>query len=479
MNMKRRQRMKRYAVTIIYLLSLLLPVQLHSSSLLATEGRLSEQKPPLPVFNNIEGLSTSVTELKDSRFLIPQIKSSSRMGMLVWNKLSGICVNGNDHLRYVNISTQFEKKAKPLGLFTVTEPYRLEAIKETELDSNALFALNGESLLLQCWRGGKKQPAHFMFGYGKLFSAVVTGQPRAPYDNIVFFQCPTPYRTEFFKTVWSMIFYRGLQNSWFTEATRFFAVNDHSHDNPYFCMENVTYDTGVGMYLGSNEPNVMLAWRAEVEKVILRELQNKSYNGLIQNLHTRGKPCEINCISRLKVSLLQRTEGSSKRRFVNLDQVIELASEYTKYLSIITVNSTTSFRDTLNVFNSFDILITPHGSHLTNGLFIASSAVSIIEVVATCFNLDLLKNLHSLVDYHISEGHQPVDASLKSDVIRCNEQKIFCSRLNCSLALKKKMVHSDLLVNLTILRRDIENSIEKLCDCTMTESDVAAVVQQI
>ena len=439
----------------------------------SSRKKSSERTPPLPVFNDFVDLNTSVTELQNSGFLVPQFVGSSRTGKLVWKELSGVCVNGKDHVRYLNLSSSFEQSSKAAGLFRSTQPYRLEPISATELESNGVFKLRGKSLLLQCWRGGKTQPAHFMFGYGKLFGGIAAGRPSAPYDNIVFFQCPTPYHIEFFQTVWSMIFLRGLQSTWYTKTTRFFAVNDYSRHNPYLCMESVAYDTSTGMLLGSNEPKILSAWRAEVQRVISRELQDQSHNKMRQaarrssNRHTRS--CETECISSLKVSILQRAEGSAKRRFANLDQVIKLISEYTNHLRIISVHSNMRFRDTLKNFNSFDILLTPHGSHLTNGLFIASNSTSIIEIVATCFNLDWSKNLHNFVDYRISQGHQTVDHSLNKDVVRCNHQTTLCSRENCSLRLKKKMVQSDLNVNLTILRGDIENSIENLCSCRIQD----------
>ena len=479
MNVKTRRKAARYipCITTSTICILFLLTRLRSSSrvtqTLEWYIQSPEHTPPLPTFNDVGDLSTSVKELRDDGYLVPNFIRSYSTGRLHWTELSGVCVSGEDHVRYLNLSSTFERSATAAGLFRVTEPYRLEAITEAELESNGLIKLSGKTLLLQCWRGGKTQPAHFMFGYGKLFGGIVTGQPSTPYDNVVIFQCPVPYRTEFFKTVWEMVFFRGLQKGWYTTSTRFFAANDHSDYNPYFCMESVTYDASVGMLLGSNEPKVLSAWRVEVERVISRELQERARAKIAQtvptNSHRLERSCESECISNLEVSILQREEGTAKRRFVNLDEVIELVSEYTTNLKIISVHSDMRFRDTLDAFNSFDILLTPHGSHLTNGLFITSNLTSIIEVVATCFNLDWQKNLHEFADYHISQGHQVVNDSLNKDVLRCNDQTVFCSRQNCSLKMKKKMVQSDLIVNLTVLRADIEKSIETRCSCTLKD----------
>lgn len=57
-------------------------------------------------------------------------------------------------------------------------------------------------------------------------------------------------------------------------------------------------------------------------------------------------------------------------RLLTPDSSVALAQEYTTVpVEIITVNGTTSFLDQIRIFNSFDVLITPHGSHLANGLF--------------------------------------------------------------------------------------------------------------
>ena len=149
--MKIRRRVTRYILLITCLLFLL--VRLRSS-----RKKSSERTPTLPVFNDFVDLNTSVTELQNSGFLVPQFVGSSRTGKLVWKELSGVCVNGKDHVRYLNLSSSFEQSSKAAGLFRSTQPYRLEPISATELESNGVFKLRGKKVF--CYSvGGEAKPS--------------------------------------------------------------------------------------------------------------------------------------------------------------------------------------------------------------------------------------------------------------------------------------------------------------------------------
>ena len=75
-------------------------------------------------------------------------------------------------------------------------------------------------------------------------------------------------------------------------------------------------------------------------------------------------------ITRAKIKIFQRTATLMLRKFVNLDEVVKLAQEYTtEPIEVITANATTSVQQQIDMFNGYDVLITAHGSHLANGLF--------------------------------------------------------------------------------------------------------------
>ena len=75
-------------------------------------------------------------------------------------------------------------------------------------------------------------------------------------------------------------------------------------------------------------------------------------------------------ITNARIKIFQRTGTIMLRKFVNLDEVVQLAQEYTtRPIEVLTTNATTSVQEQIEMFNDYDVLITAHGSHLANGLF--------------------------------------------------------------------------------------------------------------
>ena len=52
------------------------------------------------------------------------------------------------------------------------------------------------------------------------------------------------------------------------------------------------------------------------------------------------------------------------RGFINLPEVKSLVREYTKNVEVIAVSAETKLEEIISTFNSFDVLITPHGSQI-------------------------------------------------------------------------------------------------------------------
>jgi hypothetical protein len=104
-----------------------------------------------------------------------------------------------------------------------------------------------------------------------------------------------------------------------------------------------------------------------------------------------------------RILIFQRTATSNLRKFLNLPDVINLAQSFTTIpVQVLTVNSSTTVEDQIRAFNSFDLLITPHGSHLANGIFTASpSSKGIIEVVPFAFDRVFYSNFNA----HLGFGH--------------------------------------------------------------------------
>lgn len=186
------------------------------------------------------------------------------------------------------------------------------------------------------------------------------------------------------------------------------------------CAEKLLVEPGhVAQYLGANRPEVVGAWRAHVRarvplngsgpetglesgpgsRTVRRPAQRRRRRE--SEAAGRGGPdggpgggpsgapsgrvrrtATALCTSALRVALWQRESSSPRGRHLrNVAQIRGLVARYTTHpMMILTATSDTEFARQVANFHEFDVLITPHGSHLTNMLF-ASPAAIFIEVV--------------------------------------------------------------------------------------------------
>ena len=71
-----------------------------------------------------------------------------------------------------------------------------------------------------------------------------------------------------------------------------------------------------------------------------------------------------------RIVIFQRTGTSSPRSFTNLQEVIDFAQLYTTVpVKVVSVTEKNTIQEQIRLFNSFDIMITVHGSHLSNGIY--------------------------------------------------------------------------------------------------------------
>jgi hypothetical protein len=142
----------------------------------------------------------------------------------------------------------------------------------------------------------------------------------------------------------------------------------------------------------------------------------------------------------------------------------QLVSEFSDIpLATVSASSDTPPLDQIALFRSFDILITPHGSHLANMLFAHDHAV-FIEVAAVPFDFAPSTNGGAFAkDWILSFGHLTVRKKNGPDLLLnmsiCSER----SSPECPKSQRLKYIQSDLLVNITILRADLERATTALC----------------
>ena len=381
---------------------------------------------------------------------------------LRWFKYSNICVNHKDHFKYNSKDNHtFRENLRQLNLAKVTKPYRSSAL---EVDINGIgYALKGKSVIVQCWRCPRRNPSHFMFAYGKLFALLHDELHSIPLDNVIFFQCPDPFtgsvENDFFRFVWKIVHSAGIRSGWFTTSTRFFTTPALKLE-PWLCMDEVLIDHSVGRVLGANEDITIAAWRNALRTAIPgRLLQPAGHKDF--------------CIDKLKIAVYQRSEGSALRSFFNLDEVVALAHEWSDDVRVISLRSNSSIYTAADVMNSFHLLITPHGSHLTNGLFILSDLFlpAIVEVVATCYNTDWSTNNEKFTTYYeMSTGHQTMDLSLQQKLSACERRESCSWSEACPRALGLRAIQSDLAVDIPRLRSALIRAHGALNTCAPSSS---------
>lgn len=184
--------------------------------------------------------------------------------------------------------------------------------------------------------------------------------------------------------------------------------------------------------------------------------------------------------SKAKIKIYQRYQG---RKFLNLEEVKTLVQQYTSVpIEIVSAGLNTSTADLIKIFNEFDVLVTPEGGHLTNGLFTMNpGSKAIVEVSSAVYELVYYKNFMlrmGFASYVLSDGHFTPDPKCpfheKNDFDR-NEctldskaivGKFPQSYLKCKFKNKKdveKFRSCDTMVNIESLKRALELMYGALC----------------
>mmetsp|Transcript_11798 Transcript_11798/g.50849 ORF Transcript_11798/g.50849 Transcript_11798/m.50849 type:complete len:534 (-) Transcript_11798:100-1701(-) len=396
---------------------------------------------------------------------------------LSWFAYENVCMNGEDSIKYFETDDGgYLANVSRLGLSGVTQPYRSAPFNKGRVGATDLYYLRGTTLILGCWRvkRGRLQPSHFLFGYGKLYALINDGLNRLDVNHVVFFQCPDVFqgnRGDFFHSIFEIVFGSGTRNGWFNSSTRIYTVGFEER-TPTLCIERGMMDHSTGRYLGQNHDKTILSWKGDLLRFLQsesksRKLEEREYPSPRNGILSRRKGFHHDCFSTLRIGIFQRSEGSNLRLFTNLPDVIALAETFSASVEVFTVGSSTSFLKALITFNSFDIFVVPHGSHMTNGLLIDSRRrrVNVIEVVATCVNSDFMQNLKPFVaSYEISTGHTVSESSVQQYISECETYEVRgCSFTpRCGFPQVRRALQ-DVLVNITVLRRALQRAVALSC----------------
>lgn len=352
----------------------------------------------------------------------------------------------------------------------VTLPRRPILLPKTVYSRMTNITFVEKMFVFNCWRQTRERtnPAHLFMGMGKLFVHSSYNESFLPFDTVLYHHCPSiggwPWGEFVEELIWDY-------------ATSMGAVLDVGAGGqkivlPYYrgggdiansnviCGKAVYQEPfSVAHWLGHNKPEDIRAWRKLVQrKFSLSDEQPRNVSPTSAGVVSRY---DKNCVKSLKVAAWKRTEGTALRRMTNMAQVKNLVADYTDIpLIVLNTHSKMLPRDQISVFQSFDILISTHGSQLTNMVFGRENAVY-IEVVAVDNDKSFVANGRSFAKAYIySVGHLPANnPSLLKEMESCLSTAEECT----SFSKKRQFQQLDLIVNISILRRDLEDALAVLC----------------
>jgi len=376
-----------------------------------------------------------------------------------WFQHSNVCVDGTDHIKFDGPGSDiYEQNASIFGVTNSSLPLRPKKNDWSEFSNDTqLIYLHGRTVMVHCWRSPGPHPLHFMFGYGALFSVFLSEKENhIPYDHVVFHQCPGPdVGGEFFTFFWELFLSEGFATNFIDSSTRFLTTLPPR----LVCMERVTSNGWLHPpYFVKNKGHFDI-WKSR----LLAYFGDENFAGV--DLDVRSMPSG-GADDGIRISIFQRTEGiNGLRSFANVNELQTVLRQYASNVELMTVTSSTSLIETIRLFNSFDILITPHGSHLANLIFTLSSDITVIEVVGSCINTAFLDWVSSRMIYNISVGHASTDSDVQVEVEDCNNARRQTSNIcgispqSCHFERMQRIMASDLFVDIDILKGQLEETI--------------------
>ena len=394
----------------------------------------------------------------------------------------------------------------------------------------AYHTIRGRALVFSCWHQllSSANPSHLMHGYGWLLQAVLDlnasrGRAVLPFrsiDTLVFHQCPRHADSSswsFARGVWRLLGKFAAERGLLRRSLRHTNVitlgarrRDHFHskrsawinrrwmtlDDTVVCFEHahVPQRRSINTWLGREGVAERRAWQqlvagfvssiglpANGSDTLAKQAATRTQSAVAGTSRTPSTTHSCDraaCAAGLRVAIWRRgIDGAGgSRNFANIDALVALVRRFTRVEArVITASRETSFEEQVRLFQSFDILITPHGSQLTT-LLVAPPSVVVIEVQPTHYDGTFCKNAGKLVAaYIMSYGHTPTAVREDGSSTGTPDARLLafmnssCGR-NLSLPCERNEIKKrDVLVNTTQLRRDLERAVGVHCACSKAE----------
>ena len=174
----------------------------------------------------------------------------------------------------------------------------------------------------------------------------------------------------------------------------------------------------------------------------------------------------------VRIAVFQRTEGTALRRFRNLADVLTMLSNHTSQpVEVVTVTSRTPVQDQSRLFaDGFDMLVTPHSSHLVNFVQCDPDKTAMVEVAPAVIDTFFVVNARQmgLRSYIQSTGHRALcDVCDEYANERCDVEEETGLKTCAELYVRRTLQQSDMDVDINVLKRDMGRGLKALCNVTM------------
>jgi len=174
----------------------------------------------------------------------------------------------------------------------------------------------------------------------------------------------------------------------------------------------------------------------------------------------------------MRIVVFQRTEGTALRRFRNLAEVMSMLSNHTSSpVEVVTVTSRTPVQDQARLFaDGFDMLVTPHGSHLANIILCEPNETAMVEVVPAVYDTVFEGNAIQVGfrSYITSTGHRAVcDVCDKYAADKCEVEASTGLRKCAEKNVRQTLLQNDMVVDTNILSAAVGRGLRALCNVTL------------
>lgn len=314
------------------------------------------------------------------------------LGYLTLFHFNRPCICGNNDGLYLSENELRSVTFENEKIFKSTiSPLKVRSSEQSRVKS----VIKGATYFVNCWRQTKsrRNPSHWAMKILSLFYIsykVSRGEWKAPmFDQVFFHQCPESSSWDWGSLVWNLSTrdwakYKLVKDSIETMGS---FTDERIQDNGDVCLEGLTCFEQ--LYLDSKYTRWFVPGTADM----WREPLTRRYDW-------RPGPG-------LRVRIFQRSSGENgNRRILNINQVQGFVEKLTGgQPDIITLNESTSAEDQMKLFNDFDVLISSHGSQLTNLIF-SSHPLAVMEVIPCVKDLAFTLNAQALGHaYVLSSGH--------------------------------------------------------------------------